>query len=123
MGARRWGHGICSERLLEQRDRGAAVFLVSEDLEELLALSDRLAVIHQGRIMGITEDPRALSEEDLGLSWRELLLWRDVLRGREERGRRSSSDRFVIRHVLAEDGASQKKVFRAEGKEGRAPWA
>ncbi len=96
---------------------------MSEDLEELLALSDRLAVIHQGRIMGITEDPRALSEEDLGLSWRELLLWRDVLRGREERGRRSSSDRFVIRHVLAEDGASQKKVFRAEGKEGRAPWA
>jgi len=39
--------------LLEQRARGAAILLISEDLDELLALSDRIAVIYEGRIMGI----------------------------------------------------------------------
>ncbi|HET7677941.1 MAG TPA: ABC transporter ATP-binding protein [Candidatus Limnocylindrales bacterium] len=38
--------------LLEQRARGAAVLLISEDLDELLALSDRLLVIYEGRIVG-----------------------------------------------------------------------
>jgi simple sugar transport system ATP-binding protein len=38
--------------LLAQRDAGAAVLLVSEELEELLALSDRIYVIYEGRIMG-----------------------------------------------------------------------
>ena len=32
------------------RDRGAAVLLVSEDLDELLAISDRLAVLNAGRL-------------------------------------------------------------------------
>jgi len=40
-------------KLLEQRDRGAAVLLISEDLDEVLALSDRIAVIYEGRIVGI----------------------------------------------------------------------
>jgi simple sugar transport system ATP-binding protein len=40
-------------QLLEQRDRGAAVLLVSEDLDEVLALSDRIAVIYEGRIVGV----------------------------------------------------------------------
>jgi simple sugar transport system ATP-binding protein len=39
--------------LLNQREAGAAILLISEELEELLALSDRLAVIYDGRIMGI----------------------------------------------------------------------
>jgi ABC-type uncharacterized transport system ATPase subunit len=38
--------------LLEQRDADAAILLVSEELEELLALSDRLFVIYEGQIMG-----------------------------------------------------------------------
>ena len=38
--------------LIEQRDRGAALLLISEDLDELLSLSDRLAVIYEGRIVG-----------------------------------------------------------------------
>jgi general nucleoside transport system ATP-binding protein len=38
--------------LIEQRDRGAAILLISEDLDELLTLSDRLAVMYEGRIVG-----------------------------------------------------------------------
>ncbi len=38
--------------LIEQRDAGAAILLISEDLDELMALSDRLAVIYEGRIVG-----------------------------------------------------------------------
>ena len=38
--------------LLEQRNAGAATVLVSEDLDELLALSDRLLVMYRGRVVG-----------------------------------------------------------------------
>jgi simple sugar transport system ATP-binding protein len=38
--------------LLAQRDAGAAILLVSEELEELLSLSDRIYVIYEGKIMG-----------------------------------------------------------------------
>jgi ABC-type uncharacterized transport system ATPase subunit len=46
IGAVAYVHG----RLIEARDRGAAVLLISEDLEEIVALSDRVAVIFKGRI-------------------------------------------------------------------------
>jgi simple sugar transport system ATP-binding protein len=42
--------------LLEQRQNGAAILLISEELEELLSLSDRVAVIYEGKIMGETQD-------------------------------------------------------------------
>ena len=40
-------------RVLEGRDRGAGVLLISSDLEEVLCLSDRIAIMHAGRIMGV----------------------------------------------------------------------
>jgi general nucleoside transport system ATP-binding protein len=40
-------------KLLQQRERGAAVLLLSEDLEEIMALSDRVAVIYEGEIVGV----------------------------------------------------------------------
>jgi ABC-type uncharacterized transport system ATPase subunit len=40
--------------LLEQRAHGAAILLVSEELEELISLSDRIYVIYEGEIMGET---------------------------------------------------------------------
>ncbi len=52
--------------LLEQRDKGMAVLLISEDLEELLAISDRIAVLFEGRVMGIVPADRA-EVESLGL--------------------------------------------------------
>jgi simple sugar transport system ATP-binding protein len=38
--------------LLTQREAGAEVLLISDELEDLLALSDRVYVIYEGRIMG-----------------------------------------------------------------------
>ncbi len=42
--------------LLAQREAGAAILLISEELEELLELSDRIAVIYEGKIMGEVTD-------------------------------------------------------------------
>ncbi len=52
-------------RLVAQRDAGAAILLVSAELEEIRSLSDRIAVMYEGRIVGI-ESPD-VSEERLGL--------------------------------------------------------
>jgi ABC-type uncharacterized transport system ATPase subunit len=41
------------ELLLEQRDAGAAVLIVSEDLDELMAISDHIAVLHNGHLAGV----------------------------------------------------------------------
>jgi ABC-type uncharacterized transport system ATPase subunit len=41
------------ELLIEQRDAGAAVLVVSEDLDELLSISDRIAVLHDGHLAGV----------------------------------------------------------------------
>ena len=53
-------------RLLEQREEGTATLLISEDLDEILALSDRIAVIFEGEIMGVIER-EAATPERLGL--------------------------------------------------------
>lgn len=45
--------------LLEQRETGTAILLISEELEELLALSDRIAVIFDGKIMGTMDADKA----------------------------------------------------------------
>jgi simple sugar transport system ATP-binding protein len=41
--------------LLAQRAAGVAILLISEELEELLALSDRICVIYEGRIAGAAD--------------------------------------------------------------------
>ena len=53
-------------KLLEQRNAGAAVLLISEDLDEVITLSDRIAVIYEGRIMGVVP-AREADIEQLGL--------------------------------------------------------
>ena len=52
--------------LLDLRKSGAAVLLVSEELEEITSLSDRIAVIYEGRIMG-TMPGRDANLEKIGL--------------------------------------------------------
>ncbi len=53
-------------RLVEQRDAGRAVLLVSLELEEILSLSDRILVIYEGKIVG--EFPPTATEEELGFA-------------------------------------------------------
>jgi simple sugar transport system ATP-binding protein len=55
------------ERLLEERARGAGILMISEDLDEMLLLADRIMVISRGRIMGIIEEPKSVSKERIGL--------------------------------------------------------
>ncbi|MGF1596978.1 MAG: ABC transporter ATP-binding protein [Acidimicrobiales bacterium] len=50
------------ERLLEQRSDGAAILLISEDLDEILELADRVVVLYEGRIMG--DVPRGLADKN-----------------------------------------------------------
>jgi ABC-type uncharacterized transport system ATPase subunit len=52
--------------LLEQRARGVGVLLVSEDLDELLSIADRIAVLYEGRVMGVV-DARAVDREGIGM--------------------------------------------------------
>ncbi len=46
-------------RLIEQRDGGLAVLLVSSELDEILSLSDRIAVMFRGRVVGVVEGGEA----------------------------------------------------------------
>ncbi|MEQ8168243.1 MAG: heme ABC transporter ATP-binding protein, partial [Candidatus Eremiobacterota bacterium] len=52
--------------ILKQRERGASVLLVSEDLDELMSLSDRIAVMYEGKIMGILHR-ETFNKEAIGL--------------------------------------------------------
>ena len=53
-------------KIVEMRDAGCAVLLVSAELEEVTALSDRLLVIHNGKIAGEV-DPKVATTEEIGL--------------------------------------------------------
>jgi simple sugar transport system ATP-binding protein len=53
-------------KLVGLRDAGAAVLLVSAELDEVLSLSDRVIVMYEGRIVGEV-DPASVGEEDIGL--------------------------------------------------------
>jgi simple sugar transport system ATP-binding protein len=62
IGATEYIHSL----LLEQRQEGLAILLISEDLDEIMALSDRIAVIYEGQIMGVVDGKEATAEQ-LGL--------------------------------------------------------
>jgi ABC-type uncharacterized transport system ATPase subunit len=53
-------------RLIEERDEGRGVLLVSLELEEILSLSDRILVVYEGEIVG--EFPPTVTEDELGLA-------------------------------------------------------
>ena len=55
------------ELLIEQRNSGAAVIMISEDLDELLAIADRLLVMEGGVIRG-EFDPRTASRHEVGIA-------------------------------------------------------
>jgi general nucleoside transport system ATP-binding protein len=53
------------KRIIEERDNGAAVVLISSELDEVLGLADRIAVMYRGRIIG--EVPAGTSAAEIGL--------------------------------------------------------
>jgi len=50
-------------RLMEERGRGKAILLVSEDLDEVTKMSDRIAVMYDGEIMGVIGAGEVTREE------------------------------------------------------------
>ena len=54
------------KRLMSERDKGKAVLVVSFELDEILNLSDRIAVIHDGKIQGIVK-PSETNKQELGI--------------------------------------------------------
>ena len=74
-----------SEKLLEERDRGVAILLISEDLDQIMALSDRIAIMYEGRIVSvvsaadadISEIGRMMTGIELPWLVRTLLMPRD----------------------------------------------
>ena len=54
------------KRLIDERDKGKAVLVVSFELDEILNLSDRIAVIHDGKIQGIVK-PSETNKQELGI--------------------------------------------------------
>src|SRR5437763_978897 len=69
VGAIEYLHG----RLVDERDRGRAILLISLELDEVLSLSDRVLVIYEGKIVG--EHSGDVSEQEIGL---------EMLGGREK---------------------------------------
>lgn len=63
VGAIEFIHG----RIIEMRDAGKAVLLVSSDLQEVMSLSDSLVVMNSGQIVAYFEDASATTDKELGL--------------------------------------------------------
>ena len=68
-----WGIDAASTKfvhgeILALRDRGCAILLISTDLDEILALSDRVAVMHRGSIVAVYPNTEGLSKESIGLA-------------------------------------------------------
>ena len=53
-------------RIVEARDKGTAVLLISAELDEIMSLSDRIAVMYKGNILD-TLDAKTATREQLGL--------------------------------------------------------
>lgn len=54
------------QRILQERERGAGILLISEDLDEIFGLSDRIMVLYEGKIMG-EANSGAVTREQVGL--------------------------------------------------------
>ncbi len=55
------------KRLVEQRDSGKAILLVSLELDEVMDLSDRIAVINSGQLIDLLDNDSSVDENDIGL--------------------------------------------------------
>ena len=53
-------------RVVEMRDRGVAILLISAELDEVMELSDRIVVIYRGKLVG-EHDARTADKNEIGL--------------------------------------------------------
>ena len=85
-------------QLLELRDSGAAILLVSTELDEIFALSDRIAVIYEGEILDIIPAERA-NREEIGLlmaGMRRPEEKKGKMFGKETEDARTSTGEFLL---------------------------
>jgi simple sugar transport system ATP-binding protein len=54
------------KRIIEERDNGAAVLFISAELDEIMSLADRIAVMYQGEIVSIHQADQ-VTKSELGL--------------------------------------------------------
>ncbi len=59
---------IVQQRIMQQRDRGTAVLYLSTDLDEILAISDRIIVLYRGKIVYECPNSQQVSRERIGLA-------------------------------------------------------
>lgn len=71
-------------RIVQKRDEGCAVLLVSSELDEIMELSDRIAVMYRGKIISVL-DNKNLSKEEIGLLMAGVMPQRPATEGAEER--------------------------------------
>lgn len=69
-------------QLLTHRERGACILLISADLDEIRALSDRIAVMHKGRIMGELENTQEIDMTAVGL----MMAGKDICDNKKKEG-------------------------------------
>ncbi|MBU9727205.1 ABC transporter ATP-binding protein [Diplocloster modestus] len=55
------------EQLIRQKESGAAILLITADLEELMAISDRILILYEGHFSGEIQDVASATEESIGL--------------------------------------------------------
>lgn len=55
------------QQLLKERENKAGILLISEDLDELLEMSDRILVLCRGELMGTVENPQAIGRDSIGM--------------------------------------------------------
>jgi simple sugar transport system ATP-binding protein len=53
-------------QLVEERNKGKAILLISADLDEVMSLADRIAVMYKGELVGIFQNRPDLTEQELG---------------------------------------------------------
>ena len=54
------------KQIVQKRDEGAGVLLVSPELDEIMELSDRIAVMYRGRVLAVVPN-KGISKENIGL--------------------------------------------------------
>lgn len=77
------------ERLIQKRDEGCAVLLVSTELDEIMQLSDRIAVVYRGKILGIL-DAKTATKELVGL------LMAGIIPDKEEKKKPVSKNKQIL---------------------------